>query len=62
MIGQRASVIIDLERDKEADNLVDRNTTRLIVKKNRPIGSEGLAGELSFDADTFTLSEKGSWE
>jgi len=61
MIGQRASVIIDLERDKEADNLVDRNTTRLIVKKNRPIGSEGLAGELSFDADTFTLSEKGSW-
>jgi len=62
MIGQRASVIIDLERDKEADNMVDRNTTRLIVKKNRPIGSEGLAGELSFDADTFTLSEKGSWE
>ena len=61
MIGQRASVIIDLERDKESDNMIDRNTTRLIVKKNRPIGSEGLAGELSFDADTFTLSEKGSW-
>ena len=62
MIGQRASVIIDLERDKEADNMVDRNTTTLIVKKNRPCGLEGKAGELMFDGDTFTLSEKGSWE
>jgi len=62
MIGQRASVIIDLERDKEADNMVDRNTTRLVVKKNRPCGLEGLAGELLFDGETFTLSPKeGGW-
>jgi hypothetical protein len=61
MIGQRASVIIDLERDKESDNMIDRNTTRLIVKKNRPCGLEGQAGELMFDGETFTLSEKGSW-
>lgn len=59
MIGQRASVVIDLERDKEADDLVDRNTTRLFVKKNRPCGLEGSAGELVFDADSFTLGEKG---
>lgn len=59
MIGQRASVIIDLERDKEASDMLERNTTRLVVKKNRPCGLEGNAGELLFDGETFTLTEKG---
>lgn len=59
MIGQRASVILDLVRDKEASDLIERNTTTLIVKKNRPCGLEGNAGELLFDGDTFTLREKG---
>lgn len=59
MIGQRASVIIDLVRDKEATDLIERNTTTLVVKKNRPCGLEGNAGELLFDGDTFTLKEKG---
>jgi hypothetical protein len=59
MIGQRASVIIDLVRDKEASDLIERNTTTLVVKKNRPCGLEGNAGELLFDGDTFTLKEKG---
>ena len=58
MIGQRASVIIDIHRDKESENLVDKNTTRLVIKKNRPTGLEGNAGELLFDPETFTLSEK----
>ena len=61
MIAQRASVIIDLDRDKDADNLLDKNTTKLVVKKNRPCGFEGEAGELLFDSETFTLSEKDSW-
>jgi len=59
MIGQRASVIIDLVRDKEASDLIERNTTTLVVKKNRPCGLEGNAGELLFDGETFTLKEKG---
>lgn len=59
MIAQRASVVIDLERDKESESLVDRNTTTIYVKKNRPTGLEGSAGELMFDLDTFTLKEKG---
>lgn len=59
MIGQRASVIIDLVRDKEASDLIERNTTTLIVKKNRPCGLEGNAGKLLFDGETFTLKEKG---
>jgi twinkle protein len=60
MIGQRASVVIDIQRDKEADNMLDRNTTSLTIKKNRPTGLEGSAGELLFDADSFTLREKGA--
>ena len=57
MIGQRASVIIDLHRDKEADNMEERNTTYLKVEKNRPCSEEGQAGRLSFDLDTFMLTE-----
>lgn len=57
MIGQRASVIIDLNRDKEADSLEERNTTYLKVEKNRPCSEEGQAGKLRFNTDTFTLRE-----
>ena len=57
MIGQRASVIIDLHRDKEADNIEERNTTYLKVEKNRPCSEEGQAGKLSFNLDTFMLTE-----
>jgi twinkle protein len=59
MIVQRASVVIDLDRDKDSDDILERNTTKLYVKKNRPCGLEGKAGELIFDIDTFTLKEKG---
>ena len=57
MIGQRASVIIDLQRDKKSDNAIDRNTTNLYVEKNRPCSEEGPAGCLRFDPNTFTLKE-----
>jgi hypothetical protein len=57
MIGQRASVIIDLSRDKEAEDDQERNTTTLKVEKNRPCSEEGYAGSLRFNMDTFTLQE-----
>ena len=57
MIGQRASVIIDLKRDKEADDLQERNTTYLTIEKNRPCSEEGNAGMMRFNSETFTLSE-----
>ena len=57
MIGQRASVIIDLKRDKDADDLQERNTTYLSVEKNRPCSEEGNAGMMRFNTDTFTLTE-----
>ena len=57
MIGQRASVIIDLHRDKEASSLEERNTTYIRVEKNRPCSEEGNAGMLRFNTETFTLRE-----
>jgi len=57
MIGQRASVIIDLKRDKESDDLQERNTTYLSIEKNRPCSEEGNAGMMRFNSETFTLSE-----
>ena len=58
MIGQRAGIIINLERDKEASDESVRNTTWLTVEKNRPLSLEGHAGCLEFDPDTFIIEEK----
>lgn len=58
MIGQRASVIIDLSRDKEAEDLDERNTTYITVQKNRPCSEEGRAGRMKFNSDTFTLKQE----
>jgi len=57
MIGQRASVIIDLSRDKEASDFDERNTTHISVQKNRPCSEEGFAGMMRFNTETFTLRE-----
>jgi replicative DNA helicase len=55
MIGQRASVIVRLDRNKDAEDVYDRNTTSLIIEKNRPTSEEGRAGELLFNLSTFTM-------
>ena len=57
MIGQSDSVIIDLQRDKEAEDYDERNTTYISVQKNRPCSEEGRAGKMKFDSDSFTLTE-----
>lgn len=58
MIEQRASVVVELQRDKMSENAEERNTTKLLVTKNRPVGPTGYAGQLKFNPDTFILSEK----
>ena len=58
MIEQRASVVVELQRDKMSEDADERNTTRLLVTKNRPVGPTGYAGQLSFDPASFTLKEK----
>jgi hypothetical protein len=57
MIGQRASVVLDLQRDKEANTLEEKNTTYITVQKNRPCSIEGSAGKLRFSTETFNLRE-----
>lgn len=57
MIGQRASVIVNLQRDKDSTDLQERNTTHLHVEKNRPTGEVGQAGKMRFSTETFTLRE-----
>jgi len=58
MIEQRASVVVDLKRDKMSEDVDERNTTKLLVTKNRPVGPTGYAGQLRFNPSTFTLHEK----
>ena len=57
MIGQRASIIVDLYRDKESTDFEERNTTYLKIEKNRPASEEGYGGRLRFNTETFTLTE-----
>jgi replicative DNA helicase len=57
MLGQRASVIINLHRDKTSEDFTERNTTYLSVEKNRPCSEEGPAGMMRFNPETFTLRE-----
>ena len=42
MIEQRASVVVDLQRDKMSEDREERNTTKLLVTKNRLVGSNRI--------------------
>lgn len=52
-----AHIWLHLSRDLTAENVFERNLTNLMIKKNRPTGQTGPAGVLSFDPETFKLSE-----
>lgn len=58
LIGKQAAVRVDLSRDLLSSDEDIRNTTTLTIKKNRPVGPTGFAGQLFFDSDSFTLREK----
>jgi len=57
MIGKSASVRIDLNRDHLNDDEDVRNTTKLSVSKNRPVGKTGFGGMLKFNPKSFTVGE-----
>ncbi len=57
-ISKIADIRIDLERNLKAESATERNTTKLTVSKNRFCGDTGPAGELFFNRDKFTVSEK----
>lgn len=58
MIGQRAGIIIRLDRDKDATDPIEANTTYLTIEKNRPLSVEGYAGCLYFEQSSFTIEER----
>ena len=55
-ISKIADLWVHLDRDPEHANPIVRNTTKLIVKKNRFGAVTGLADELYFDKRTFCLN------
>lgn len=57
-IAKIADTIIDLQRDKLADNDLDRNIMKLTIEKNRMAGRTGSAGELFFDTNTFKMEPR----
>lgn len=56
-IAQLSDAVIGLERDQQADDEAERNTTVIRVLKNRYAGITGEAGALRYDRDTGRLIE-----
>lgn len=57
-ISKIAGTWVHLSRDLESPSESDRNTTSLILKKNRLGARTGFAGDLYFDEETFILADK----
>jgi hypothetical protein len=56
-LTQSAAYEIVLERDPNAEDQDEANTTKVFVgRKNRTGGGSGFAGELTFGFDTYTLT------
>jgi len=56
-IAQLSDMVIGLERNQQADDEQERNTTTLRVIKNRFAGLTGKAGSLLYNKDTGRLKE-----
>jgi twinkle protein len=56
-IGQLADMVIGLERHAQADDPIERNTTRLRVVKNRYNGETGPACAVLYDKFTGRMTE-----
>ena len=57
-IEEEAIVLIELSRDRESEDEDERNTAYLTITKNRPFGSTGAAGALTYNPETTVLTEK----
>lgn len=57
-IGQLSDIVLGLERDGQAENLIERNTTHVRVLKNRFSGETGPACQLLYDKETGRMEEK----
>jgi len=60
-IIKSASLNILLKRDKMAEDPIVRNTTEILVPKNRLCGITGQAGGVYYDNETHTLHNLDDW-
>lgn len=60
-IIKSASANILLSRDKYNEDPVIRNTTKVVLSKNRITGMTGPAGEVYYDNETHTLHDKAKF-
>ncbi len=58
IMEQVAHVILNLERDKTADDLIERNTTKVTIEGNRLGSITGRMADLVFDPKTWRIEEK----
>jgi twinkle protein len=56
-IAQLSDIVISAERDSQAENAIERNTTHLRVLKNRYSGLTGPCCDVYYDASTGRLRE-----
>ena len=56
-LEEEAIICIKIERDTEAEDEIERNTTKFIVDKNRPFSKLGNAGSVYYDPETTLLEE-----
>jgi KaiC/GvpD/RAD55 family RecA-like ATPase len=60
-IIKSASANILLSRNKYAEDPVERNTTKVVLSKNRICGLTGPAGSVYYDNETHTLHNLDDW-
>ena len=56
-IAQLSDCVIELERDQQAEDPEEANTTHIRVLKSRYTGDVGMATHLLYDRDTGRLVE-----
>jgi hypothetical protein len=57
-ISKVADLSIHLDRDLTVSDPVERNTTKLMIRKNRFASQTGPAGQLYFDPTTFKIKPR----
>jgi hypothetical protein len=57
-ISKIADLSIHLDRDLTVVDPIERNTTRLTIRKNRFASQTGPAGQLYFDPSTFKIKPR----
>lgn len=56
-LEEEAIICMKLERDVESEDEIERNTTNLVIDKNRPFSNLGPCGSLYYDPETTILRE-----